>query len=96
MTFDGINVQHAKLTQGSADVIAGARAIEARLNTLEDELKPLATDWTGAAKNAYAESKATWDRAIADMIVLLERAGKNVETSNAEYMAADGRGAMRL
>lgn len=96
MSFDGIKVEHGKLDAGSADVIAAAKDIEARLNTLEDELKPLASDWTGAAKEAYREAKATWDKAITDMIVLLGQAGTNVDTSNQEYKAADARGAGRF
>jgi early secretory antigenic target protein ESAT-6 len=96
MSFDGINVQHGKLDQGSADVMAAAKDIQTRLDTLEDELKPLASDWTGAAKEAYREAKATWDKAIADMIVLLEQASANVDTSNQEYKAADSRGANRF
>lgn len=96
MTFDGINVQHGKLSEGSANVIAGAKDIQSRLDQLEDDLKPLASDWTGAAKEAYREAKATWDKAIADMIILLQQAGQNVETSNEEYKAADSRGANRF
>ncbi len=96
MTFDGIKVEHGKLDSGSADVIAAAKDIEARLNTLEDELRPLAGDWTGAAKEAYREAKETWDRAISDMIILLNQAGQNVDTSNQEYKAADARGASRF
>jgi 6 kDa early secretory antigenic target len=96
MSFDGIKVEHGRLDQGSADVMAAARDIQARLNTLEDELKPLASDWTGAAKEAYADAKATWDKAIADMITLLNQAGTNVDTSNQEYKAADARGAGRF
>lgn len=96
MSFDGIKVEHGKLDAGSADVIAAARDIETRLNTLEDELKPLASDWTGAAKEAYREAKATWDKAISDMIVLLNQAGHNIDTSNQEYKAADARGAGRF
>ncbi|EON25670.1 MULTISPECIES: WXG100 family type VII secretion target [Nocardioides] len=96
MSFDGIKVEHGKLDTGAADVIAAAKDIEARLNTLEDELKPLASDWTGAAKEAYREAKATWDKAITDMIILLNQAGQNVDTSNQEYKAADARGAGRF
>lgn len=96
MSFDGINVQHGKLDQGSADVMAAAKDIQSRLDNLEDELKPLANDWTGAAKEAYREAKATWDKAIADMIVLLEQASANVSTSNDEYKSADQRGAHRF
>ncbi|UUZ60911.1 WXG100 family type VII secretion target [Nocardioides sp. B-3] len=96
MSFDGIKVEHGKLDTGSADVMAAAKEIQARLDTLEDELKPLASDWTGAAKEAYREAKATWDKAIADMIVLLQQASANVDTSNREYKAADARGAGRF
>jgi early secretory antigenic target protein ESAT-6 len=96
MSFDGIKVEHGKLDAGSADVMAAAKDIQSRLDTLEDELKPLASDWTGAAKEAYREAKATWDKAIADMIALLEQASLNVDTSNQEYKAADARGAGRF
>ncbi len=96
MSFDGIKVEHGRLDQGSADVMAAAKEIQTRLDTLEDELKPLASDWTGAAKEAYREAKATWDKAIADMIILLQQASSNVDTSNQEYKAADARGAGRF
>ena len=96
MTFDGIKVEHGRLDAGSADVMTAAKDIQTRLDNLEDELKPLASDWTGAAKEAYREAKATWDKAIADMIVLLQQASSNVDTSNQEYKAADARGAGRF
>ncbi|HXH80082.1 WXG100 family type VII secretion target [Nocardioides sp.] len=96
MSFDGIKVEHGKLDAGSADVIAAAKQIEARLDTLESDLQPLATDWTGAAKEAYREAKQTWDQAINDMVALLEQAGKNVGLSNEEYKSADARGAGRF
>ena len=94
--FDGINVQHGKLDAGSQDVMMAAKDIQNRLDQLEGDLKPLAADWTGDAKQAYDEAKATWDRAIADMIVLLQQASANVSTSNDEYKAADSRGAGRF
>jgi early secretory antigenic target protein ESAT-6 len=96
MSFDGNKVEHGKLDTGSAHVRAAATDIENPHNTLEDELKPLASDWTGAAKEAYREAKATWDKAITDMIILLDQAGTNVQTSNEEYKAADARGAGRF
>jgi WXG100 family type VII secretion target len=94
--FDGITVQHGRLDQGSADVMSAAKDIEARLDQLESDLKPLRSDWTGSAKSAYDEAKATWDKAIADMILLLQDASAGVDTSNAEYKAADQRGAGRF
>lgn len=96
MSFDGINVQHAKLDTGSEDVMRAANAIKTRLDTLEDDLRPLASDWTGSAKEAYHEAKVKWDTAIGEMITLLQQASGNISTSNAEYKAADSRGAGRF
>ncbi len=96
MTFDGINVQHGKLDTGSADVIKAATDIKTRLQDLEEDLRPLASDWTGAAKESYRDAKQKWDTAIDEMITLLHQAGNNVDTSNAEYKAADSRGAGRF
>ena len=54
--FDGINVQHGKLDAGSQDVMTAAKDIQSRLDQLEGDLKPLASDWTGAAKQAYEQA----------------------------------------
>lgn len=96
MSFDGIKVQHSKLETGAADVMKAAKDIEARLNTLEDDLNPLRNDWNGSAKQAYADAKIKWDRAMSEMILLLEQASRGVDASNAEYRAADTRGANRF
>lgn len=94
--FDGINVQHGRLDAGAQDVMTAAKDIQSRLDQLEGDLKPLATDWTGSAREAYVQAKARWDQAIADMILLLQDTGASVDSSNAEYMAADKRGANRF
>ena len=73
-----------------------AKDIEARLDQLEGDLKPLKSDWTGDAKQAYDEAKEKWDEAIVDMITLLQQASQGVDSSNAEYRAADQRGAGRF
>jgi early secretory antigenic target protein ESAT-6 len=96
MSFDGIKVQHGALDQGAADVLQAARDIESRLDDLENDLNPLRNDWNGAAKVAYADAKAKWDQAMSDMITLLDQASKGVDQSNAEYRAADNRGANRF
>lgn len=96
MTFDGIQVQHGKLEQGSADVMQAAKDIEARLDQLESDLNPLRGDWNGNAKMAYDSAKAKWDQAMTEMITLLQQASQGVDSSNAEYRAADQRGAGRF
>lgn len=96
MSFDGIKVQHGRLEAGAADVMSAAKDIQNRLDALESDLNPLRNDWDGNAKLAYAQAKEQWDRAMADMILLLEQASRGVDSSNAEYRAADQRGAGRF
>lgn len=92
MSFDGIQVQHAKLVQGAADMLKSAKDIQARLDQLEDELNSLKSNWHGAAQEAYREAKLRWDTAMSEMILLLEDAGRGVEAANMAYQAADARG----
>lgn len=94
--FDGITVNHGALSQGSQDLLGAARGIQARLEQLEGELKPLASDWTGSARQSYDVAKARWDGAIAEMVLLLQDTSTGLESSNAAYLAADQRGARRF
>ena len=67
-----------------------------RMNQLESELNPLKADWNGNAKMAYDQAKAKWDQAMSEMTLLLQQASQGVDSSNAEYKAADARGANRF
>lgn len=96
MSFDGIKVQHGRLDQGAADVMTAANDIVARLDQLESDLNPLKSDWNGHAQAAYQQAKAQWDGAMEQMIELLRAASQGVDASNAEYKAADARGANRF
>ena len=96
MSFDGIKVQHGHLDAGAADVMKAAKDIEARLDQLETELNPLRSDWNGNAKMAYDQAKAKWDQAMQEMTLRLQQASQGVDASNAEYKAADARGANRF
>lgn len=89
--FDGIRVDHAALGQGAQDMVGAARAVQARLNALEADLRPLAGGWTGQARDAYDGAKARWDRAIAEMIALLLETGASVDAANAEFRTTDQR-----
>lgn len=96
MSFDGIRVDHAALSQASQDLVAAAKNIESRLDTLEADLTPLQAGWSGAAKDAYHQAKTQWDKAIEEMTLLLQQVGGAVQQSNDEYRAADLRGAGRF
>lgn len=91
--FDGLHVNHAALDQAAQDLSNAVRGIDARMNQLEDELRPLQSDWNGQAKDQYAISKQRWNTAIYEMLTLLGQTSTSVSQSNADYIAADQRGA---
>lgn len=93
MTFDGILVDHAGLDAGAADLARGVRSLEERLHRLEADLAGLHGVWAGAAEQSYTEAKARWDASIGEMKELLARTAVTVARANAEYAAADLRGA---
>ena len=96
MSLDGIRVNHGALDAAAADMAQTVKQIDDRLNRLESELEPLRSDWTGQAQQAYAVAKSKWDTAIQEMRNLLDETHTNVYQSNAEYMAADRRGAAQF
>ena len=89
----GMLVDHAGLDQAADDLRRKAREIDQRLDRLESELAPLRSDWTGRAQEAYLQAKATWDAAMTEMRELLDDTARAVTVSNADYAAADARGA---
>jgi len=93
MSFDGLRVHHAGLDTAAADLNQAVRRIDDRLDRLEAELAPLRSDWTGNAQQAYQQAKLTWDRAMQEMRDLLAQTSVAVHQSNADYQAADRRGA---
>ena len=93
MNLDGIRVNHAGLDQAAADLYQAVKDIDNRMNTLESELAPLKSEWAGQARMSYESAKATWDFAIQEMKDLLDDTSRTVSQSNADYLAADQRGA---
>ena len=96
MSFDGIRVRHATLTQASVDLGASARTIRGRLDALAQELAPLSHLWSGEAQRSYQHARAQWDAAMAEMLDLLNQVSLVVEESNQAYRAVDRRGASRF
>jgi WXG100 family type VII secretion target len=84
MTLDGLRVNHAGLDTVADDLGQAVTRIDERLDRLESELAPLRSDWTGSAQQAYTAAK---------MKDLLHETSTAVTQSNAEYRAADQRGA---
>lgn len=93
MNLDALRVNHAGLDTAAQDLYTTVKEIDDRMNRLENELAPLRSDWTGNAQTSYTAAKAKWDWAIQEMKDLLDQTSQSVYQSNAEYKAADQRGA---
>jgi ESAT-6 family protein len=93
MSLDGLRVNHAGLDQAAQDLSTTVKHIDDRLNRLESELAPLRSDWTGNAQQSYQVAKTKWDNAMQEMRDLLQETSTTVHQSNADYRAADQRGA---
>jgi WXG100 family type VII secretion target len=93
MNIDGLRVNHAGLDKAAEDLYGAVKKIDDRMQRLESELAPLKSDWSGQAQGAYITAKAKWDGALQEMRNLLDETSKTVYQSNAEYRAADMRGA---
>jgi WXG100 family type VII secretion target len=93
MDLDGLKVVHAGLDRTAADLMGVVNGIDARLRRLEHDLAPLRGSWVGEAQMAYLEAKHRWDTAVTEMRDLLCSTALQVTRSNAEYRAADMRGA---
>jgi 6 kDa early secretory antigenic target len=93
MELDGLKVDHAALDQAADDLMSIVNRIDSRMQHLEQELNPLRSNWIGDAQLAYTVAKQRWDGAITDMRDLLRSTSQQVTRSNAEYRAADARGA---
>lgn len=78
VSFDGLSAAAARIESAN-------RAIETRLDQLEQKLAPLRSDWTGAASDAYADHKKRWSASMSTMNGLLDRLGHVVEQSGARY-----------
>ena len=94
MELDGLRVDHQGLDQVADDlmsVVNQDRRPDAATSTTE--LAPLRSQWVGEAQQAYTVAKARWDGAIHEMRDLLRVTSQQVAQANAEYRAADARGA---
>ena len=96
MGFDGLVVNHGGLSEITDHLYKMVKDIDDRMNRLESELAPLKSDWHGNAQQAYTTAKAKWDWAIQEMRDLLDESHQTVYQSNAEYQAADKRGAAQF
>ncbi len=86
-------VDHKSLDEAAGNIIQTANQLRGTLDTMAAEVKPHVDAWGGQAKDAFYEAKRRWDSQMDGMILLLNQAGMQVDTSNAEYISTDAKSA---
>ncbi|MGC0142974.1 MULTISPECIES: WXG100 family type VII secretion target [unclassified Pseudactinotalea] len=84
------------ISTAGADIVNGANKIEQQLNDMDTQLRPLQSDWTGAASDAYEQARATWTQTINEMKQLLAEIGAAVTQSGQDYQTTDSQNANRF
>lgn len=68
---DEIYVEHQRIIDGATALRVHKKTFDEVLGQLETDLAPMINSWTGEARDLYLAKKAIWDRAAADLTVLL-------------------------
>ncbi|MDR1998485.1 MAG: WXG100 family type VII secretion target [Frankiaceae bacterium] len=84
-----IKVDFGSLTEGESAIKGVYQQLVSTLEQLEADLRPMVSSWSGAAQESYTECQQRWDRAAADLSVLLNQIGQAVGTANDNYQAAE-------
>jgi WXG100 family type VII secretion target len=89
MSGDYTMVQFNALEDGRADFASVYSAVEARISSLNAQLRTHLSQWTGSAQAAYHEAEAAWNAAMLDMQNVLNSLGGVISTANQNYTEAE-------
>lgn len=78
VTFDTI-------AQAAQSVNSTQNNLNQKLQDLQSMLRPIVSDWTGTAAEAYQAKQRQWDQAQQDLNTVLQNVSKVLETANDAY-----------
>lgn len=84
-----ITVKPDRVDSAASAVDAGARGIEAELQTLSGARGVLLTQWTGDAANAYEAAQTAWIRDMRALAKIGHAAAEAARASATAYRDAD-------
>jgi WXG100 family type VII secretion target len=82
-----IAVSFESLQAGQAGIQKTYTALQATLDQLETDLKPMIETWTGAAQEAYLVNKQQWDQGAAALAQVLQNVARAVGDAHENYQA---------
>ncbi len=97
MANDGmLRVNFNDLQQAAIDIRAAVSSLQTDLDELEKAGGSLQENWSGEAKQAYAERQATWQAASASLQNILQDIQRAVEHSKDDYLATEKQATQRF
>jgi 6 kDa early secretory antigenic target len=89
MPGDFVLANFGTLSDGEAQFMAAYNGLVSTINNLDSQLRGSLNDWEGNAQQAYYQAKATWDKAIADMGMVIQGLSQVIGTANTNYQQAE-------
>jgi 6 kDa early secretory antigenic target len=89
MAGDYVKAVFGSLSDGEAQFVAAYNGLSSTVNDLDGQLRSSLSTWDGQAQAAYYEAKAVWDKAIADMGMVIQGLSQVIGTANANYQTAE-------
>jgi 6 kDa early secretory antigenic target len=89
MSGDYVYANFGTLSDAQAQFMAAYTGLTSEINDLDAQLRSHLQDWQGSAQAAYYEAKGIWDRAIADMGMVIQNLSAVVGDANQNYQTAE-------
>ena len=89
MAGDFVLANFGTLADGEAQFMAAYNGLTTTINDLDSQLRGSLGTWEGSAQEAYYQAKAIWDKAIADMGMVIQGMSQVVGSANANYQQAE-------
>jgi WXG100 family type VII secretion target len=89
-------VNFVEMRAGSDAIDKALAALERQLNDLEAAARPLVSEWTGAAQQAYEARQRQWRQASADLALMLRDIKRALDDSTVGYHDAEVNNARRF
>ena len=89
MAGDYVKAVFGSLSDGEAAFMAAYNGLSSTVNDLDGQLRSSLSSWDGQAQQAYYQAKAIWDKAIADMGMVIQNLSQVIGTANTNYQGAE-------
>ncbi len=84
-----IAVNYGTIIKAGEDCDNTGTQLQHSFDSLKDSLKPLITNWSGSAKDAYGHAQAEWDKSFEELKQILAQLGSALPRIAESYKGTD-------